>query len=128
MKNTTYRKIQDHGVKLVEFFGIEADYSKDTIPLCKKLRRLENRYHRLAEALCSDERMTQEIFDKQTDNIEKQVRKLLDGSFLKDHPDALHFNSDPRGYSLKIDDQYAKDFYRRDWGGYGLIAPDLTEN
>ena len=37
-------------------------------------------------------------------------------------------NGDPRGYALKIDDSYVKKFnlkIERDWGGYGIIAPDF---
>ena len=50
-------------------------------------------------------------------------------------------NLDPRGYSLKIDDEWMSEakgrdeFYdtaarslHRDMGGYGIIAPDLTSN
>lgn len=41
-------------------------------------------------------------------------------------------NRDPRGYALKIDDEWMRAHrdvvLHRDWGGYGIIAPDLTEN
>jgi hypothetical protein len=35
-------------------------------------------------------------------------------------------NGDPRGYALKIDLQVGEELHR-DWGGYGIIAPDLSE-
>ena len=41
----------------------------------------------------------------------------------------LFVNGDARGYALKIMDSYVMerrlDIYK-DWGGYGIIAPDLT--
>lgn len=39
-------------------------------------------------------------------------------------------NLDPRGYSLKIRDEWVREHdakIHRDMGGYGIIAPDLTE-
>ncbi len=42
----------------------------------------------------------------------------------------VFFNGDPRGYTLKIRDEYAREHQlkiHRDWGGYGIIAPDLSE-
>lgn len=40
-------------------------------------------------------------------------------------------NLDPRGFALKIDDEWMRasgaTLYS-DWGGYGIIAPDLTSN
>lgn len=52
----------------------------------------------------------------------------------------VFLNRDPRGYALKIDDQWIRDRATRistngetyplhtDWGGYGIIAPDLSED
>lgn len=37
---------------------------------------------------------------------------------------------DPRGYALKIRDEWMakhETALHRDWGGYGIIAPDLSE-
>jgi len=40
----------------------------------------------------------------------------------------VFFNSDPRGYALKIKDDYTRDItIYRDWGGYGILAPDFSE-
>lgn len=39
-------------------------------------------------------------------------------------------NRDPRGYALKISDEWMQQHnatLHRDWGGYGIIAPDLSE-
>ena len=44
----------------------------------------------------------------------------------------VFINGDPRGYALKIDDKYQDRLHKvgihRDWGGYGIIAPDFSEN
>lgn len=42
----------------------------------------------------------------------------------------VFLNRDPRGYSLKIESEWTKEHapeLYQDWGGYGIIAPDLTE-
>jgi len=42
----------------------------------------------------------------------------------------VFLNLDPRGYALKIDDAWMRANDARlhqDWGGYGILAPDLSE-
>ena len=43
--------------------------------------------------------------------------------------DVMFINRDPRGYALKLTEEFSKDkrIYK-DWGGYGIIAPDFTPN
>lgn len=39
-------------------------------------------------------------------------------------------NGDPRGYAIKIRDEYVREHglsIHQDWGGYGIIAPDFSE-
>lgn len=41
----------------------------------------------------------------------------------------VFLNGDARGYALKIHDSYVKEHNLKihtDWGGYGIIAPDLS--
>ena len=43
--------------------------------------------------------------------------------------EAIKINTDPRGYALKIEDSYVKEQkldIHRDWGGYGILAPDFS--
>jgi hypothetical protein len=43
----------------------------------------------------------------------------------------IFLNTDPRGYALKIPDDIVKEnawTIHKDWGGFGIIAPDLNEN
>jgi hypothetical protein len=40
-------------------------------------------------------------------------------------------NGDPRGYALKIQDEYVSENsldIHRDMGGYGILAPDLSDD
>lgn len=115
--------------------------------LYEKLRRLELKAHRLAERECNGE-IDPEQPNGQRYKICASVWKLLP------RLDAASFflNGDPRGYSLKIDEQNhlypnqqaflgnpdmhrdpsesvasfikANNFYR-DFGGYGILAPEL---
>ena len=43
--------------------------------------------------------------------------------------EAIFLNGDPRGYALKIKDDFIRDnkvnIYK-DWGGYGIFAPDFA--
>jgi len=88
-----------------------------------QLRRHELRYHRLSENYCNGV-IDSDKFERLTDNIEKKVKELL--------PDVegLKFNSDPRGYSLKISDSVMREKYQNigletDFGGYGILSPDF---
>lgn len=55
-------------------------------------------------------------------------KRFHDGTEWKPVP--VFINLDARGYALKIKDEYMLEHglnLHRDWGGYGIIAPDLTE-
>lgn len=118
-----YDRIRKHGADLNCIFGLD----EDPVALCKRLRRLENKAHRLAEDYCNG-------------LLESPAYELQAGQLLAKVDQLLHYesagvpvilNGDPRGYALKIDDAYVRehnlDIYR-DWGGYGILAPDLRED
>jgi hypothetical protein len=48
-KQIMYNKIQKHGNNLKTIFNLNTD----SVKLCKKLFRLENKAHRLAENYCN---------------------------------------------------------------------------
>ena len=61
--------------------------------------------------------------------IDRENNKLLN---FKSQNIPVFFNGDPRGYTLKIDDDYMRKnkiypFYS-DWGNYGIIAPSFRES
>ena len=132
-----YENIQKHGENLNVIFntGIEP------VKLCKSLFRLEKKAHHATTCLCNTntldimelnrytgydvEQATEAEQDKYFNNIKKNIIKIL-GKSCENH---LIINFDPRGYALKLKPEFCKDknIYR-DFGGYGIIAPDFTPN
>lgn len=122
MKPTQLEKIRQHGYDLMRIFDLPSD--TDPVRLCKLLRRLESRAHRAAEDWCNGE-MTESQNDRITDDILEALDQLL-GYKAKGIP--VFINGDPRGYALKIEDDYVREHalqIHRDWGGYGILAPEI---
>jgi len=130
-KTAMYEQIEKHGNDLNRIFNT----GLDAITLCKKLRSLEMRANQLAEDYCNGENgVTTENWEMKTAPIMAAVRKILypngmTGDGQKDW--CIFINGDCRGYALKIRDEYVRnnqlDIYK-DWGGYGILAPDFTTN
>jgi len=120
-KQEMYERIEKHGKNLNQIFHT----SLDNIALCKKLRHMERKAHQLATDYCN-EAMNTEKWTETSEIILEKVDKVL--QFRRQNI-PVFTNSDCRGYTLKIKSEYMVDkeleLYR-DWGGYGLIAPDLT--
>lgn len=120
-KEAMYQRIEEHGNKLNKVF----DTGIEPVKLCKKLHSLENKANRLATQYCNG--------DIQCDQWEEESLKisykLADILGLEEDIFPVFINGDPRGYALKIRDDYMRENnidLPRDFGGYGLIAPDLT--
>ena len=115
-----YKNIYNHGNNLNNIF--KTDY--DNITLCKKLIRLERKAHKLSTDYCNGVFDCEE-WEIKTDKILKKVCKILN---LKSDFN-IFVNGDCRGYALKIFDNYIRKnnikIYK-DWGGYGIIAPDFN--
>lgn len=120
-KDKMYARIAKHGQDLKRIFSLNGD----PIEICRKLRRLETKANRAAVAYCNGEMDVSEweIF---SERIEGKVLNIIGGKYA----DWIQINGDPRGYTLKIKDEIVRekqlDIYR-DWGGYGILAPDFTE-
>ncbi len=89
--------------------------------LYSSLRRLENRMHRAAVRYCNGDASESE-YDDVCEVVTRKVFTLL--------PNISHghffVNSDPRGYSLKLREDYAKELgIHTDWGRYGILAPEF---
>ena len=125
-KETMYKNIVEHGKDLKRVFNL--DSSIDEIQLCKKLFRIENKAHQLAEHFCNYGYEPEEVTEKMINNILNKVDKLLN---FKNQNIPVFFNGDPRGYTLKIDDDYMRKNkiypFHSDWGGFGIIAPSFRE-
>jgi hypothetical protein len=78
----------------------------------------------MAENYCNGI-IDEEFNDRQEGSIMKSLDKVL--NYTKQGIPVI-FNGDPRGYALKIEDDYVREHnleIHRDWGGYGIIAPEF---
>ena len=123
-KYIMYKRIEKHGDNLKSIFNLDVD----SVKLCKQLFRLENKAHKLAEDYCNGI-IYADDYDVQTSQILTKVENILKNNYLRAN-NIIFANGDPRGYSLKIRSEYVKNNnldIHRDWGGYGIIAPDFRE-
>jgi len=121
-KDLLYQRISQHGANLNKIFNTKYN----NIELSKKVFRLENKANKIAVDYCNGD-IDLDQWEIEKDIILKRLNNILDFS-SKNIP--VFFNGDSRGYSLKIDDDYVRknniDIYK-DFGGYGIIAPDFRE-
>ena len=120
-KEILYSRITKHGQNLKAVFNLNQDI--DPVKLCKRLFRLENKAHKLALDFCNG-KIDQLEWDQKADKILTKVEAILKNKKV------LFLNGDARGYALKIDDGYIRNNnlnIHRDWGGYGIVAPDFRE-
>ena len=114
-KQEMYQNIKKHGDTLKSIFNLDID----SIELCKKLFRLENKAHKLATDYCNGD--FEGDIDKESEKILSKVAKILNTNTFN-----MFFNGDARGYALKFFEDFSKDkTIQKDWGGFGIIAPDF---
>ena len=107
--------------RLSEFLGKKQDGKK----LSLKLLALEKRGHRAATDYCNGD-MGEPKWKFERAHLIKEV----ESAFGVTVPGLL-INGDARGYALKIDDGFVRDYYPseiafyRDWGGYGILSPEI---
>ena len=128
-KEILYSRITTHGQNLKAMFNLNRDI--DPVKLCKRLLRLEKKAHKLAVDFCNGV-IDQLEWDQKADQILTKVETILKVPTGRGiiNKKVLFLNGDARGYALKIDDEYLKNNnfnIHRDWGGYGIIAPDFRE-
>ena len=115
MNATQKADIIQHGENLLATFPNAAE--RDPLTLCKKLRRIEVRANRAACDACNHQAGA-DAWEAESARAHKAANAALG-------TDRVWVNGDPRGYALKVDLADGETLYR-DWGGYGIIAPDLT--
>jgi hypothetical protein len=121
-------RIQKHGRQLLDIFPNATE--QDPVSLCKKLRRLEAKAAAIGLRMCNGpEWAVDSDREAELDAIRSKLSKLLGNTGKRFVPTFI--NLDPRGYALKINDRFMTatgwPLYR-DWGGYGIIAPDLSND
>jgi hypothetical protein len=118
--------IRKHGEQLNAIFHT----GLDPVTLCRKLRRIEGAAHKLAEDACNYLSVESLEFIRRDAAIAHRLETLLMGNRLP-RPVPVFINMDPRGYALKIDNEYMREHNLRlytDWGGYGILAPEFDKN
>ena len=118
-KERMYQRIQKHGEQLNAIFKT----AYEPVELRKKLRRIELHQRGAGVDYCNGVINSDQFIEIETRTLTK-LYKLLGNSV------PVMINGDPRGYALKIDDSIVRERkldIMTDWGGYGLLAPDLTE-
>lgn len=118
-----YSQIKQHGENLNAIFNT----GLEPIALCKKLRRLEIKAHKLAEDYCNGKNgVNSENWEIKCEPILNQVNKILKVYGANSYC-IIFINGYARGYALKLYDSFAKDkIIYKDWGGYGILAPDFS--
>ena len=116
--------IRRHGETLLKLFPHATIHDPER--LCKRLRRIEQEAHKLAEDACNG--YVQADYDEFSAAIMEKLDAVL--AYQGEGVPVFH-NGDPRGYALKINDSWTANHapsMHRDWGGYGIIAPEIDSH
>ena len=97
----------------------------DGAKLSLKLWKLEMEATRITTDYCNGEGMDGNEVDFALNAITEKVIALFAGALP-----GFHINRDPRGYALKIKSGDVETLYKdiglhRDWGGYGILSPEI---
>lgn len=115
----TMERIRKHGEDLKRIFGL----SDDPIKLCKKLRRLELAANAMMVKYCNGEIDFDTLQAYELEDLKPKLEKILG---TKAVVSMVYINQDPRGYTLKLNEVVSnRSEIHKDWGGYGILAPDL---
>lgn len=128
MNAKTLAAITKHGNDLLALFPDAVE--RDPVKLCKALRRVEVAISGPLLRACNTG--DDEHLDKQCDAAMAKTIKLLGLTVRQAIACGLFINRDPRGYAIKLSDSWVRKqrdngrTIHTDFGGYGIIAPDLT--
>lgn len=116
-----------HGENLQAIFPKARDL--DPVTLCRRLRQIEAKGADIALQGCNGPDFEEGEQERREEAVLASMDKLLG---FREAGVPVFVNMDPRGYALKIDSKWVRDADDRvrlhtDFGGYGIIAPDLTE-
>lgn len=118
-----------HGEQLNAIFNT----GLDPLTLCKKLRRIEGAANKLAVGLdcCNTLSLESMEAEKRLSRIKGRVAAALGETWSELERQGVFINLDPRGYALKIDDEYMRAHSLKlhtDWGGFGVLAPEFGKD
>lgn len=95
---------------------------EDGLALWRKLRRVEARANQSACAYCNGE-IDSEQWEAEKDKITARVKDIFGGTL----PPGFFVNGDPRGYSLKMEENSTKHALHQDFGHYQILAPEIND-
>ena len=116
-------RIRENGERVKTWAPLPADV--DPAALSKGMYRVEQWAHREAERACNGD-MGGESFDTFSAKVGATVRRRLLRILPREAVERIFLNWDPRGYALKT--KHNAGALYRDWGGYGILAPDVWED
>lgn len=116
-KERMYQRIAEHGRRLLVLFPDALEH--DPVRLCKRLRRFQTQIDSVTVDLCNGA-ISRDEGNELLDDYHERVAGYLAS-------ERVWVNRDPRGYALKID-LADGEHLSRDMGGYGIIAPDLSDD
>ena len=111
--NENHKKWKKNHLLALEKLGFKASQFN-------RLRQLENIANFNAALYCNGD-LDGEAYEKRKEGVIRAIKKLHGGTL----PDGFFVNSDPRGYALKIESENLPEGIDRDWGGYGILAPEF---
>lgn len=121
-------QIEHHRIAIALLASDCGIVNPDGKKIAQKLRKIEERASRGALDLCNGE-MNQSGWTLLSRTVTQEVRDLFNNKIP-----GFFVNSDPRGYALKIREDEQRKLEERgiklskDWGGYGLLAPEFNGN
>ena len=124
-----YQRITEHGENLKRLFP--KCNQRDGVKLCKALRRLEVKAHQAAADWCNGTTRPDGMEPEEMGEAYARKAAALLGPCAIEGVRVV-FNGDARGYALKLekkgDDALPPEVrIYKDWGGYGILAPDFRE-
>ena len=123
-----YGRIKKHGEDIKKIFSMPVN--TDPIKLCKSLRRLESTAQAIQET--HGEGFYKLAAAQEAALMVKLKALLMPAATPEEFLNfGIFLNTDPRGYALKIPDNIVKEnawTIHKDWGEFGIIAPDLNED
>jgi hypothetical protein len=103
----------------------KATFEGRPIDLYKRLHRIEVEAHSFAERCCN-EAIDEDFITRKEKSLLKRLDEILG---WREAGIPVFVNGDPRGYSLKVNDEYMRKHsdveLERDWGGYGILCPEF---